>query len=100
MKNLSLLLLIAATVLFFTHCGGPDNSQNAETENAETEAIPVGSVPLDLSSYGYPLTMYVPYPDESLPEATVDVLESGALEIRAGEDFQILLNLLSENECC
>jgi hypothetical protein len=47
---------------------------------------------MDLSSYGYPLTIYVPVTDESMPETTVDVLESGALEIRSGQDYQILIN--------
>jgi len=92
MKKFSLLLLTPAILLFFTHCGGPDNTKQSDTENTEVEAIPIGTVPIDLSSYGYPLTMYVPYPDESMPEATVDVLESGALEIRAGDDYQVLLN--------
>jgi len=92
MKKFSLLLLTPAILLFFTHCGGPDNTKQSDTENTETEEIPIGTVPIDLSSYGYPLTMYVPYPDESMPEAKVDVLESGALEIRAGEDYQVLLN--------
>ena len=92
MKKLSLLLLTPAILLLFTHCGGPGNSEQSDTENTEAETIPAGTVSIDLTSYGYPLTMYVPYPDGGGMDATVDVLESGALEIRAGDDYQVLLN--------
>jgi len=92
MKKLSILLLTPAILLFFTQCGGPDNSGQSETENAESE-IPIGTMPLDLSGYGYPLTMYVPDTVGSIPDAlAVIVLESGALEIRVGIDYQVLLN--------
>jgi len=54
------------------------------------EQVDLGNVvDLDLSEYGYNIIVNVPAPSQTMPEATVDVNDWGAVEIRVGTNFQI-----------
>ncbi len=86
MKKLFLLLAIAVAMLF-AQCGGEANDEPA---TAEEETVNLGNtVEIDLSKHGFPLSIEVPAPDEETPEATVAVLDWGALEIKVNKYFQI-----------
>ena len=86
MKKLFLLLAIPVAMLF-TQCGGGANDEPATVEE---ETVNLGNtIEIDLSKHGFPLSIEVPAPDEDTPEATVDVLDWGALAIKVGKYFQI-----------
>lgn len=77
-----LLSFIAALVMITSiqSCGGKKEEQPA------VEA-PAGMITLDLSKYGKPFTIFVP--DSTVGKLEVTEQSSGALDIRAGKNFQI-----------
>lgn len=84
MKRL-LLLLVVPIAIVFTQCGDGSND-----ESATEETVNLGNtVEIDLSEHGFPLAIEVPAPDENTPEASVVVLDWGAVEIKVNKYFQI-----------
>jgi len=84
MKRLLLFLVIPIAIVF-TQCG-----EGAEDETVAKETVNLGNtVVIDLSEHGYPISIKVPAPDEDTPEATVEVLDWGAIEIRVDKYFQL-----------
>lgn len=85
MKKLSYLLLaISFTALIA--CGG-DNSETTE-ETTEEQVELKGFEQLDLTEYGFNLSVMVPAA-ETHGDASVVLTERGALEIAVGQDFGI-----------
>ncbi|HHZ64953.1 MAG TPA: hypothetical protein EYN38_08745 [Flavobacteriales bacterium] len=92
MKNL-LILLFIPVIFLFVKCGSGDGG--AEGEDREKPAEPTvnigNTIELNLAKWGYHLTIQVPAPGETVPEAIVEELEWGGLEIRVGTGFQLQL---------
>jgi hypothetical protein len=78
----TLLTFISALILVTSiqSCGGK------KEEQAKVEA-PAGMITLDLSKYGKPFTIFVP--DSTVGKLQITEQTWGALEIRAGKNFQI-----------
>ena len=84
MKRL-LLFLIVPIAIVLTQCG-----EGSEDESVTEETVNLGNtVEIDLSEHGFPLTIEVPAPDGNTPEASVVVLDWGAVEIKVDKYFQI-----------
>ena len=78
----TLISFISTLILFITiqSCGGK------KEEQAKVEA-PAGMVTLDLSKYGKPFSIFVP--DSTVGKLQITEQTWGALEIRAGKNFQV-----------
>lgn len=86
MKQLAYLFSILV-VLVFTACGGETPSDKPEDNTEETVQLK-GFEELDLTDYGFNLTVMVPEA-ETNGEAQVTLTERGALEIIVGDGFGI-----------
>ena len=87
----TLLLLSAPVIMLFAKCGSGTGDGN--DENDSVQVVDLGTIAdMDLSKYGYPLIVNVPAPSPNTPEATVDVLDWGGIEIRVGTNFQIQIS--------
>lgn len=86
MKQLTILFSLLS-VLILTSCGGETPSDNT-TENTEETVQLKGFEKLNLTEYGFNLTVMVPEAETNGPPEVV-MTERGALEIIVGSDFGI-----------
>jgi hypothetical protein len=77
---LSFIFAVVIATVTLESCG------EKKTEEAKVEA-PAGMITLDLSKYGKPFTIFVP--DSTTSRLEITEQSWGALEIRAGKNFQI-----------
>lgn len=83
-KNIGLLLLPAA--ILFSSCGGSGKKEGGEKEkSAAPKAAPATLKPVDLSSYGIPLTIQAP------EGAVVSKEEGGSGVIVAKDRFNVII---------
>jgi hypothetical protein len=80
MKTLVSFIFALALVVALPGCGG----KKEEQQNVEA---PAGMTTLDLSKYGKPFSIFVP--DSTVGKLEITEQSWGALEIRAGKNFQI-----------
>lgn len=86
MKHLAYLFSML-TLIVFTACGGGETNDKPEENTEETVQLK-GFEELDLSDYGFNLSLMVPAA-ETNGEAQVVLTERGALEVVVGDVFGI-----------
>lgn len=86
MKRFAFLLALISMTAFMS-CGGDNSSENTD-EQTEAPIELKGFEELDLTEYGFNLTVMVPEA-ETHGEAQVNLTERGALEIAVGSNFGI-----------
>ena len=84
MKQLTILFSVLS-ILILTSCGGENPTDNPD-ENTEEVVQLKGFESIDLTEYGFNLSVMVPEA-ETNGEAQVTLTERGALEILVGDGF-------------
>ncbi|MBI2968159.1 MAG: hypothetical protein HYY40_10150 [Bacteroidetes bacterium] len=91
MKNKAYLFIIALIISSCNGGGSGDEQATDSTAAVQTVQPPEGFMPLDLSQYGFPITIFVPQSDtlQGVPEPSVEETGGGAITVKSGKYFQL-----------